>query len=189
MRNIKLLLTVITIFAFISCGSNSSDSQPATADGFLSIEKEIKSKFGDNAYYTDLTIVNNESIGNIIRVTVTDNPESLKMGEWVQSQNNWVQNSKVALEVPQGTKASDFMFQLNEKISLSKIGELVEKSSKELTAKKSLENPKLHMALINFPKNGNLSKTVYAVKLKPETGGTTFTFSYTLNGDLIKMDY
>ena len=45
------------------------------------------------------------------------------------------------------------------------------------------------MAHIYFPKNGDVSKAEYYVKLEPENGGTTFTFSYTLDGELIKMDY
>ena len=121
--------------------------------------------------------------------TVTDNPESLKMGQWNQTQSTWKQNSEISLEVPQGSKAADFMFQLNEKINLTKLGELVEKSSLQLTAEKNIENPALHMAFVKFPKNGDISKAEYTVMLKPENGGTTFTFYYKLNGDLIKMDY
>jgi len=189
MRKSKLLTTVILIFTLISCGGNSSTSHPATADGFSKIEKEIKNKFGDNAYFTDLTIAYSKTIGNIINVTATDTPESLKMGEWNQIQGTWKQNSAISLEVPVGSKAANFMFQLNENINLSKLGELVESSSKELTAKKGLKNPMLYMAMVKFPDNGNLSKTEYTVMLKAETGGTTFTFSYNLNGELIKMDY
>lgn len=181
-------MLVIAITALMSCGGNL-ENQPATVAGFSAIEKELKSEFGNDAYYTDLTIIYNKSIGNIIGVTVTDNPESLKMGQWNLTQDIWKQNSEITLEVPNGSKASDFMFQLNEKINLSKLGELVEKSSIQLTTEKNIENPLLYMAFVKFPKNGDISKTEYLVMLKPETGGTTFTFSYKLNGDLIKMDY
>ena len=47
----------------------------------------------------------------------------------------------------------------------------------------------LHMALVEFPENGNLTKTEYVVMLKPESGGATFTFMYTLNGELIIINY
>ena len=182
----KLMATIALIAAFTSCGK-STDS--TSAEGFSAIEEEIKDKFGDNAYYTDLTITHNQSIGNIIGVTVTEAPESLKMGQWNLTQGNWRQNSDISLEVPQGSKAADFMFQLNDRINLSKLGDLVERSSKQLTAEKNLENPSLHMATIKFPKNGDVSKTEYLVMLQPEHGGTTFTFRYALNGDFIEMDY
>ena len=180
LKGIAILVSVI----LMSCGGNSG-KQPATADGFLNIENEIKSEFGNDAYYTDLTITHNESIGNIIGVTVTKDPSSLKMGQWNQTQGNWKQNQEISLEVPQGTKAADFMFQLDEKINLTKLGELVE----QLIADKKLGNSTLSMAFVKFPKNGDISKTEYTVILKPENGGDTYTFRYNLNGNLIEMDH
>ncbi|MEE9363104.1 MAG: hypothetical protein V3U92_10955 [Cellulophaga sp.] len=189
MKVLKLTAIVaVTIITLMSCGG-STNKQLANTEGFTIIEKDIKSKFGDDAYYTDLTITNNKSIGNIIGVTVTDNPESLKMGQWNSTQGTWKQNQEISLQVPEGSKAADFMFQLNEQINLSKLGELVEKSSKQLKTEKNLDNVALHMALVKFPKNGDVSKTEYTVMLKPENGGTTFTFLYKLNGELIKMNY
>ncbi|MDH7447571.1 hypothetical protein [Aquimarina sp. 2201CG14-23] len=180
---------IIAIMVFIvSCGK-STDEQSADAKGFSAIENEIKSKFGNEAYFTDITITYNSAIGNIIGVTVTDAPESLKMGQWNLTQNAWRQNTEISLEVPQGSKAADFMFQLNEKMNLSKLGELVEISGKQLKDEKNIENPTLNMAYIKFPKNGNIAITEYVVALKPESGGATYTFRYKLNGDFIKMDY
>ena len=57
----------------------------------------------------------------LLGVTVTEAPESLKMGQWNNTQGKWVQNSDISLEVPQGSKVADFMFQLNDKINLSKL--------------------------------------------------------------------
>ncbi len=189
MKTLKCTAIVaMIVITLMSCGGSTS-KQPADAEGFGAIEKEIKSKFGENAYYTDLSITYNKSIGNIISVTVTDNPESLKMEQWILTQDTWTQNSEITLEVPEGSKAADFMFQLNEKINLTKLGELVEKSSKQLTAEKSIENPTLSMAFVKFPKNGDIAKAEYSVMLKPENGGTSFTFYYKLNSDLIEMDY
>ncbi len=81
------------------------------------------------------------------------------------------------------------MFQLGEKINLSKLGELVQTSIKTLKDEKNIENPILQMAAINFPENGDIVKTEYLVMLQPENGGTTFTFQYRLNGNLIEMNY
>lgn len=187
----KIYTTVLLlslIFVLISCGGKSS-SQEATASGFSEIENQIKDKFGNDAYYTDLSVTYNESIGNIVSVTVTDNPESLKMAQWNQTQDNWNQTSDVTIEIPEETKAADFMFQLNDAINLYKLGELVEQSKLQLTKEKNLENSKLHLASIQFPDNGDVSKAEYLVMLQPENGGTTFSFSYTLAGELLKIDY
>ncbi|WP_347373778.1 hypothetical protein [Aequorivita sp. Q41] len=182
------IVLLVFITTLVSCGGGSGN-QEATAKGFSEIEKEIKSEFGEDAYFTDVNIVYNESIGNIVGVTVTKDPESLKMGQWNQTQGKWTQNSEITLEVPEGTKAADYMYQLGDEISLSKLGELVEKSKKQLEGEKNLDNPTLAIASIIFPKNGDITKTEYLVDLKPETGGTSFQFSYKLNGELIKMDY
>ncbi|MFX0558070.1 hypothetical protein ACOCEA_14815 [Maribacter sp. CXY002] len=189
MKNLKQVLA-LGIFSTIlsSCGGGAA-KQPANADGFADIEKELKNEFGDDAYYTELTIIYNESIGNSISTTVTDNPESMKMGQWTYSMGNWNQTSEITLEVPNGSKAADFMFQLDEKISLKNLGELVEKSKEQLNAEKDIDNPRFEMAFVNYPKNGDIEAAEYIVKLQPENGGTSFTFSYQLDGSLTEMDY
>jgi len=188
MSKIKLLAIAICLFIVNACGNSSSNS-PATAEGFSEIEKEIKNKFGDDAFYTDILISHDENISNIISLTVTNAPESLKMGQWNLANNNWTQSSEVTLEVPEGTKASDYMYQLNDSINLTKVGELIEKSALKLSNDKNIENPTLYTALVKYPKNGDVSKMEYIINMKSENGGTTFRFYYKLNGDLVKMDY
>jgi hypothetical protein len=72
---------------------------------------------------------------------------------------------------------------------LKTLGGLVEKSITDLKAEKELEAPALHIAFIKFPDNGEVSNAEYVVMLQPGTGGTTFTYSYELDGSLIGMDY
>ncbi|MBW1294175.1 hypothetical protein [Aquimarina litoralis] len=181
-----IILSILT--TIISCGS-FGDEYTSDKKGFSAIEKEVKDKFGSNAYFTELSITHNIAIGNIVGVTVTEAPESLKMGQWNLIQATWKQNSEISLEVPQGRKAAEFMFQLNDKINLVKLGELVEKSSIQLQDEKDIKNPLLNIAFIKFPKNGDTSKAEYHVNLKPENGDTNFRFNYDLHGNLIEMDY
>lgn len=189
MRNIYTTISLLfSALFFISCGGGSS-KQEANAEGFSAIENQLKEKFGNDAFYTKLSVIYNESLGNSITVTVAENPESLQMEEWLQSQDNWTQTSNVTIEIPEGTKATDFMFQLNETINLKKLGELVEKSKAQLTKEKNIEDPKLHIAFINFPDNGDVSKANYGVNLEPKNGGTSFRFSYTFDGELIDFKY
>ncbi len=186
---INFLLLILSLgLLTISC-SNSIQNEPATADGFQNIENELKNKFGNDAYYTDLTITYNSTIGNIVGVTVSEDPESLKMEQWNLTQDTWQQNSDITIEVPKGTKAADYMFQLGEIISLSKLGELVEQSMQNLKDEKHLEHSTLSTARVYFPDNGDVSNAEYFVNLQPENGGTIFRFRYGLNGNLIKMNY
>ncbi|WP_378174127.1 hypothetical protein [Aquimarina sp. SS2-1] len=185
---IKNTIVVLLVVSLISCGREISN-QPANETGFVAIENELKTQFGDNAYYTNLSIIFNKSIGNTVVVTVTKDPRSLKMGQWDLVQDSWRQNSDVTIEIPDGTEASDFMFQLNDKINLAKLGKLVEQSAEKLKTEKNLNNPTLSIANIKFPKNEDVSKTEYTINLTPENGGTTFMFYYTLDGELIKKNY
>ncbi|WP_179007191.1 hypothetical protein [Winogradskyella forsetii] len=188
LKYLSLFFAILVATKLLSCGDATS-KEPANEAGFKTIEAELKNKFGDNAYYTDLAISYDISIGNVVMVIVTKNPESLQMGQWSLSQDSWTQNSDITLEVPKGTKASDFMFQLNDKISLAKLGALIEKSGKQLQKEKNIDHPILSIATVKFPKNGDISKTEYVINLKPEHGGTTYSFYYKLNGELIKMDF
>lgn len=183
-----IALLLLSTLILTSCGGGSA-KQEATAKGFSEIENQIKDEFGNDAYYTDLSITYNESIGNIVSITVTKNPESLQMEQWNQTQDNWNQTSDVTIEIPEGTKAADFMFQLNDAVNLKRLGELVEKSKIQLTKEKNIENPKLHIASIKFPDNGDVSKAEYVVMLQPENGGTTFSFYYSLAGELNDIKY
>lgn len=184
----RMALAVITAVTLTSCGGSVSN-QPATTEGFTAMEQEIKDQFGDDAYFTNITVMYNKSIGNTITLTVTEAPESLKMGQWNLVNGSWNQNSDITIEIPEGTKATDFMFQLNKHINLSKLGGLVEQSIKHLTAEKNIDNPTLKMAFVKFPKNGDVSKTEYVVNLEPESGGTKFSYYYRLDGELINMNY
>lgn len=188
LKNLSILFAFIVATKLLSCGDATSN-QPANAEGFAAIETELKNEFGDDAYYTDILISHDDRMGNIISLTVTKAPESLKMGQWNLVQGNWSQSSDVTIEVPKGSKASEFMFQLNDEINLTKVGELIENSAQQLTEEKNIENPKLDTALIKYPKNGDLSDMEYSISMKPENGGTTFRFYYTLDGNLRKMDY
>ncbi len=181
-------MTILFVILLSSC-ETETEGHAANAEGFAEIEKEIKEKFGNEAYFTDINIVYNESLGNIVNVTVTKDPESMKMEQWNQAQGKWEQTSDISIEVPEGTKAADFMYQLDDKINLKKLGELIEKSKEHLQKEKDLKNPVLSVASIIFPKNGDVSKTEYAINLNPENGGTTFRFYYNLDGELRTMDY
>ncbi len=188
MKKIRLAAIALALISVLSsCGNFGK--QPATAEGFSNIEREIKDQFGDNAYFTDLTIIHVESLGNLANVTVTDDPGSLKMGEWSQVNGAWKQSSEVTLELPEGTKAEDFMYQLDDEINLRKMGELVEKSKAHLMTEKKLDNAVLSLASIKYPDNGDRSKAEYHISLEPENGGTSFSFFYSLKGELRKMDY
>ena len=187
MKRLKVItLVYLSIFFLAACGSSNAE---ANADGFTKIQEDIESEFGEEAYYTDISISYDNSIGNMISVTVAQDPESLGMQEWLKKQGFWEQTADVTIEIPEGTRATDFMFQLDDRINLTKLGELVEKSQEQLKTEKGLDEMQLDIAYINFPDDGDYSKAKYYISLEPKTGGTSFDFYYTLQGELLDMNY
>lgn len=186
MKKVRNAFFALLTVSLTACGGVSD--QKADAEGFKAMEQELKDKFGADAYYTDIDVSFDKTIGSWMTATVTKEPKSLKMGEWTLSQNDWKQTSELTLEISEGSEASDFMFKLSD-ISLVKLGELVEKSMKQLKAEKQIENPTLSMASIDYPENGDINEAEYWVQLKPENGGTSFNFTYKLSGELIEMKY
>jgi len=189
MKNLKITGLAFLTAILTACGGSGIDKQAANAEGFANIETAMKTQFGDDAYYTDLTIMYDESMGNYVSTTVTKDPESLEMGDWNFSMGTWTQTSEVTIEIPENTKAADFMFQLGADVSLEKMGELVEKSKSKLTEEHDIENPRLELAFVKFPDTGELADASFSIQLEPEHGGTKFSFYYTLSGDFIEMDY
>lgn len=180
----KLLFVVLTCLTLVSCGSGGGSDQ-----NFSSVKENLVEKFGAEAYFTELNVTYNEAIGYIINVMQTNDPESLKMAEWTYSNGDWTQTSDVTLEVPDGYKGEDFMYQLKGYITIEKLEKLIEDAKSHLAKEKGIEKSKLALAAIKYPEVAEGAEAEFIINLQPETGGTTFAFSYDLVGELIEMDY
>lgn len=182
----NLLLVAVSIFTLVSCGSGGGSGSD---QDFSSVKENIEDKFGADAYFTELSVTHNDAIGYIINVMTTNDPASLKMAEWTYSNGDWKQTSDVFLEIPEGYAAEDFMFKLAGYITLEKLDKLIEKSKTHLAKEKGIEKSKLALAAIKYPEVAEGAEAEFIINLQPETGGTTFAFSYDLEGELIEMDY
>ncbi|MCH2196997.1 hypothetical protein [Kordia sp.] len=183
--NYTMIVIVIVALSLLSC-KKEANILTANAITFGEIEKMMKHEFGENAYYTDVSIRYSKAMGSVVTATVTNVPHSLKMEKWNATEDVWKKISDIFIEVPYGTLAADFMFRLNDTINLFTLGDLAEKSSIKLKNENNIQNPALHLASIIFPKNGDITKTEYCIILKPENSNKTFSFFYTIEGKLIK---
>lgn len=184
--SIVCLLMVLLVVA--SCGPNPS-KYSQDGEGFAKLQEDFKAKFGADAYYTDIAInfTSGDSHGSGLgfNVTVTNDPASLKMQEWVfSSYGGWRNTADVTLEIEGDSEPEEFMYQLGDQFSLKKVGELIELSRKKLAEEKQLENAVLNLAMMNTPDSDDASETRIVIMMKPENGGTTFTFRYDLDGNL-----
>ncbi|MBW1297361.1 hypothetical protein [Aquimarina litoralis] len=181
MKRTIIAITVALILS--SCGKPLTDDKA----GFEQVAEELKGKFGEGAYYTGITISYTKELGILFNVTTTNNPASLKMEEWNWVQNKWTQKAEVTLEIT-GGKPEDFMFQVDNKISIVKLGELIEQAKKQLKKEKDIDGV-LSVSNINAPNDGDLSKLAYNITLEPKNGGTAYHFTYNLQGVLEEFNY
>ncbi len=184
----KIIYTLV-VLAFVSCSKEQKFAE--NADSIKQLETVLADKFGKDAYYTSITLSNSgTSSGDILSVTQTEDPSSLKMGEWNFFQGKWTQSSEVTLELSQGAQAKDFMFQLDgNTVKLDVLGKLLEESKEKVTSEKKIEEVEVTSVFMNAPNNGDFSAMEYFITIKPKNGGTSFDFRYNLDGTLIKFDY
>ena len=186
--NLNFLLLLIGVVILSSCGPNISKFSH-DGEGFAKLQDEFKAKFGADAYYTDIAInfTPGDSHGSGLgcNVTVTNDPASLKMDEWVyNSYTNWKNTADVTLEIEGDSSPEEFMYQLGDEFDLRKVGELIVESKKKLAEEKQIENAVLNLAMMKTPDSDAATETDIVIILKPENGGTTFTFRYALDGTL-----
>ncbi len=182
MRLKIIVLFLLCMFTLQSC---KQDNYIISVTDFNKIERDLTEKFGLYSYYTDLSIVYNENIGHVINVVVTDEPESLQMKGWVKTDDDWKNVSEVSLELKKG-RIEDYMFTLNEEVSMDMIENLVNTSIREIREKEEAETPVLGSVSITSPNDGDKSKMGYTIEIKSEIG-KTFDFFYNLEGDLIEQ--
>lgn len=81
----KLIYIPILLFIF-SCNHAAKSFEDEVS--IIELKKELISKFGENSYYTDISITNSD-LGSFIGVTQTEDPSSLKMADWSYANGSW----------------------------------------------------------------------------------------------------
>jgi hypothetical protein len=180
-----------SLFLVSSCWQKSKFS--TDVEGFEKIQKELMSKFGEKAYYTDINVINvptdRPGGGVSLKITTTDNPDGLKMAEWQYSPfGGWQQLSDITIDASDDIDAKEFMFQLGDQFCLKKVGELVAASAKKLADEKKLEDAVVTSALLSTH-DKPISEANIIIFMQPKNGGTNFTFIYGLDGNLNTFNY
>jgi len=185
----KNIIYTLVLIAFISCGKKKSFTENASS--LQNVKKVLISKFGGEAFYTSISLSNSRtSSGDLLSVTQTKDPSSLQMEDWAYLDGKWTQSSEITLELSEGAKAEDFMFQLDESIvKFDLLGKLVEQSKQKIIEEKKIDDVIVESIFINAPNNGDFSTMEYYIIIKPKNGGTGFDFHYKMDGTLLKSDY
>lgn len=180
----RLFCALGAAVVLFSC--KNTDYQDAST--ITELKNELQSKFGKEAYYTQISVTNSKT-GSVVVVSQTSDPASLKMSDWTKLQGFWKETAEIALEVSEGVNPADFMFKLGEKVDLDLVGKLVDQSKEKVISEKKIKDVFVKHININAPNDGDFSRMFYYISIEPKGGGTTFTFYYDLQGNLTRFDY
>lgn len=180
----RLFCALGAAMVLFSC--KNTDYQDAAT--ITELKNELQSKFGKEAYYTNISVTNSKT-GSVVGVSQTSDPASLKMSDWTKVQGFWKETAEVSLEVSEGVNPADFMFKLGEKVDLDLVGKLIDQSKEKVISEKKIKDVFVKYIGINAPNDGDFSRMSYSINIEPKGGGTTFTFLYNLDGSLRNFSY
>lgn len=180
----QLLFILISCISFASCKSAFEHNKA----GMEKLSAELIEEFGAEAWYTSIELENAGSSDDLVSVQQTNDPNSLKQEQWVQAHGFWNKAANVTLTI-QGAEPKSFMFQLNKDMSLSKLGELIETSTKSLQ-EKDVKDTELTLASMKASNQMNTKQEgfYYSVILRNKADGKSFRFIYDINGKLKSLD-
>ncbi|MDR0545143.1 MAG: hypothetical protein LBG30_07365 [Odoribacteraceae bacterium] len=193
----------VSLFLATSCGPSPS-KYAFDAKGFAHLQEDLKTKFGNNAYYSNISVVNvpgNLPVrGTTLTLTVI-RPGSSKMEEWSYSAyTNWKQVAEITIEASEDACPKESMFQLTGSFDLGKIARLVEQSAEQLAErmeqekqeakeqKGGKEKEEIVWDSVILDAGGQpASAPQVLVSLKYKHEGTGFVYRYNLDGSLISL--
>jgi hypothetical protein len=171
-------------FLFFSCKSGFEHNKA----GMEKLGKELKEEFGAEAWYTSIELANSGGSDDVITVDQTKDPNSLKQEQWSQFHGFWDKKADITLSI-QGAEPKSFMFQLDKEVSLTRLGELMEQSMKQLQ-QKGVEDAQVILAQIKASNQMNTKAEgiYYSLSLESKKKGKSYNFVYNLDGSLKSLN-
>jgi hypothetical protein len=184
MRRLKTMLLCALPFLLFSCKSGFEHNKA----GMEKLAKELKEEFGPEAWYTSIELANSGGSDDVVTVDQTKDPNSLKQEQWSQFHGFWDKKADITLSI-QGAEPKSFMFQLDKEVSLTKLGELMEQSTKQLQ-EKGIEDAQVILAQIKASNQMNTKAEgiYYSISLQSKKKAKSYNFVYNLDGSLKNLN-
>lgn len=182
-RSIIYCLAAIYLCVFASCNNKIEMNKP----GLEKLNQELVSKYGADAYYTDLQLTLTAESEVSALITETKDPSSLKQEQWLRyGGGEWEKQADVIFSV-EGAEAKSFMFQLNKEVSLSTMADLLEKSKLQLEKEKQVKAPTFVSAVVSSKHQMNSKETgiFYYITLLDKASPKDYRFVYDLKGNAV----
>jgi hypothetical protein len=155
------------------------------AEGMGKLNSVLKEKFGDDAWYTGVTIRTISADETAVIVEETKDPNSLKQEQWMKQSDSWQKLSNVALQIQNG-KPEDYMFQLDKQASLSRLNELMQECRGKLREVEQVPDAEITFASIkstNEVHNRN-ERILYTISFHSAAKDKSYSFVFGLDGKL-----
>lgn len=182
-----LFLSVILIMssAIYSC------KPPYTTDaaGMEKLENDLKEKFGQDAYYTYISYLKVDDDAYAVNVQVSQDKESFQQEQWIYDAGSWNMTGPMTMQISANTPGF-YKFQINDDISVKKLGVLIEKSIASFKSEKNGQDPILMNAVLNSNNTvtDENTKYRYTVILKDKNDPTTHSYTYGKDGSLLNSN-
>ncbi|BAV05850.1 hypothetical protein FLA_1862 [Filimonas lacunae] len=184
---IALLAITLTACEYFGGGGCTYE----TADGIKDAQKELDSKFGKGAGYTDVMFSFHKDVGTVITATGTPDLNSAKLIERHRMKGIWKDLSEITMEISGEGKPRDFMFTLDQ-VDLSKIPAMVKQAKEKIQKEKGIDKVIASSVSLSMPDkldNKEDGNPTYHINVEPESGGTTFSFVYDVKGNFKNLIY
>lgn len=180
----KNAIWILCLSLFLCSCSNKLEPNK---QGFEKLQAELISKYGEDAYYTDLQLTLNAESELSVLVTETKEPSSLKQEQWLRyGGGGWEKQADVVFSV-EGAEAKSFMFQLNKEVSLSTMADLLDKSKAQLEKERQVKEPVFVSAVVSSKHQMNSKETgiFYYINLSDAASKKDYRFVYDLKGIMV----
>lgn len=186
-KNLKFFmksLSVLPLILFAFLLSACSGSYTFEASSLDKLNTDLKTKFGEDAWYTSIVLKNNSSGKNIVTVDVTKDPNSLRQAQWVL-RGEWEKSSDISLRIDNG-KPEDYMFQLDKEVSFKMIGKLIQQSIDQLKNEENIVDATVQTAsaITKNEISNKQSGVLYTISLHSAAKDKSYSFVYNLDGSL-----
>jgi hypothetical protein len=191
MKYFTIFITLITIFAFSSCGSGNNEPESEayfeSNDQFEELQSSLNNQFSKDAGYQSIMLSFDERMGNTVLVKVSKNIEENNIEEWFYINEDWNKEAESKIKL-NDKKVSDFLFSLKDDYDLSLLLSIVNKSKEKVINDFKVE--KVICKSINLIMSKERTSTnkmddlITQATVENQEDGTTYKINFDAKGNL-----
>jgi len=157
-------------------------------EGMQQLHKELTHKFGSDAWYSEITVLNPSEEETLIRVKTTDDPNSLRGKSWVKQAGSWIPLEDVVFQFSDSQPQSH-LFQLGRQASLDTLAQLIKRSATTLR-QQGIDSATVHFVSIQSAQmvKQEDKRILYNISFRNHADGQSYTFVYDLRGRLLMLN-